>query len=147
MVITAGGCNSGVRSLAVLARGPGFNPQWLPAFILTPLNKSHCTLFFYTRREMRMDLNQKKLVSQEYCTGFVDRRCTNSRTSYHTVCSCWQLEKGGRGGRKLILLFIVQSMHLMCKRKSFLFIVTPDWASPCELHCNHWISHFICAAK
>ena len=38
-------------------------------------------------REMRMDLNLKTLVSLEYCIGFVDFRCTNSRTSYHAVCT------------------------------------------------------------
>ena len=38
-------------------------------------------------REMRMDLNKKTLVSQEYCTGFVDCRHTNLRTSYHTLCA------------------------------------------------------------
>ena len=40
-----------------------------------------------THREIRMDLNQKKLVSQEYCTGFVDCRHKNSQTSYHNVCA------------------------------------------------------------
>ena len=46
-----------------------------------------------------MDLNQKTLVSQGYCTGFVDCRHTNSQTSYHTVCtaSYWK-SFGGEGG-------------------------------------------------
>ena len=42
-----------------------------------------------------MDLNQKALVSQEYCTGFVDCRHTNSQTSYHTVLSTGYWKKLG----------------------------------------------------
>ena len=46
-------------------------------------------------REMRMDLNQNTVVSQEYCTGFVDCRHINSRTSYHTVCATGYWKKLG----------------------------------------------------
>ena len=42
---------------------------------------------FFPHRELRMDLNQKTLVREEYCTAFVDCRHTNSQTSYHTVCT------------------------------------------------------------
>ena len=77
---------------------------------------------------MRRNLNQKTLVSQEYCTGFVDCRYTNLWTSYHNVSTTgyWKRLVGGGGnteGGKLILLLTVQSMHLMCTKKS---IVTPD---------------------
>ena len=43
-----------------------------------------------------MDLNQKTLVSKEYCTEFVDCRHTNSWTSYHTVCTTgyWKMLGG-----------------------------------------------------
>ena len=71
-----------------------------------------------------MDLNQKNLVSQEYCAGFVVSRCTNSWTSYHTVCTATTERWEGR--QKADFTVIVQLMHLMCKKKSFLFIVTPD---------------------
>ena len=74
-----------------------------------------------------MDLNQKTLVSQEYCTGVVDCRCTNLQTIWlelvYYYLYYWLLEKSWRGsteGRKLILLFIVWSMNLMCKKKAFL---------------------------
>ena len=51
-----------------------------------------------------MDLNQKKLVSQEYCTGFVDCRCTNSQTSYRTMCTTgyWKKLGGGGGGGAIL---------------------------------------------
>ena len=42
-----------------------------------------------------MDLNQKTLVSQEDCTGFVDCKHTNSRTSYNTVCTTGYWKKLG----------------------------------------------------
>ena len=45
---------------------------------LAPLTVPISTVSIH--REMRMDLNQKTLVSQEYCTGFVDCRHTNSRS-------------------------------------------------------------------
>ena len=100
----------------------------------------HIVLFILSERTM--DLNQKTLVSQEYCTEFVDSRHRNLRTSLIPRLSAHQepgyeaiyglaiilfvllaTEKVGWGnaeGRKLILLFTVQSMHLMCKKKSFL---------------------------
>ena len=62
-------------------------------FQLTPLNKSHIVLSIH--REMRMDLNQKTLVSHEYFTGFVDCRHINSRTTILFVL----LAIGGEGGK------------------------------------------------
>ena len=40
-----------------------------------------------THRAMRMDLNQKTMVSQGYCTWFVNCRHTNLQTGCHTICT------------------------------------------------------------
>ena len=44
-----------------------------------------------------MDLSKKILVSQEYCTGFVDCRHTNSRAS----CLLFVLLATGKAGQKV----------------------------------------------
>ena len=77
-----------VRALAVLARGPGFQPQSLSAFHF-PL------LVLSVHSEMSMDLNQKTLVSQECCIGFVDCRRTNLQTIYHPICTTGYWKKLG----------------------------------------------------
>ena len=49
-----------------------------------------------------MDLNQKTLVSQKYCTEFVDCSHINSQTSYHTfvlLTTGKGLGGGGGGGQ------------------------------------------------
>ena len=74
-----------------------------------------------TRREM--DLNQKTLVSQEYCTGFVDCRHTNSQTSYHTICTTGYWEKLGGPMLEAESWFCCLQCR-RCKKNSFLFIVS-----------------------
>ena len=90
-----------------------------------------------------MDLNQKTLVSQKYCTGFVD--CRLATILFVLLATGKAL--GGRGGntegRKLILLFTVWWLHLMYKKKSFIVIPDcPSWHCP---DCPSWhvLVHYI----
>lgn len=68
-LVVAWGCYSVIKVLVVLTWDPGFNPQWLLTFQLTPFNKR--TLFFpFIGRWVGICMNQTTLVCHaEYCTG------------------------------------------------------------------------------
>ena len=83
-----------------------------------------------------MDLNQKTLVSLEYVQTY---KFTDWYKSVYCNTGYWKKTvQGNTGGRKLILLFIVQSMHLMCNSNSKLSFVVCASAHHCKYLISIW---------